>query len=90
MDQFTATEQAYKHGREAGRAESMNWVSIKDKPFLPEPGKLYLVWGWAAYYGDLTEIRMTDYPEIVDGDHPGVGDTDGIVYWMEIKKPSDE
>ena len=90
MDIHTATEQAYKHGREAGRAESMNWVSIADKPFLPEPGHLYLGWGWSAFYGDINEVRMDLIPEIVDGSHPGAGVPDNIVHWMEIKKPSDE
>ena len=89
MDIYTATEQAYERGREAGRNESMNWTSITDKPFVPEPGKLYLVWGWDAFYGDINEIRMDLVPEVVDGSHPGMGSVDNVVHWMEIKKPSD-
>lgn len=90
MDQYTAQELAYKRGLENGRAEGMNWVSVTDKPFLPEEGKLYLVWGWAAYYGDINEIRMALLPEIVDGTSPGMGCANNVVHWMEIKKPSDE
>jgi len=86
MDKYTAQEEAYKRGRESG----MNWVSVTDKPFRPEYGKIYLVWGWDSYYGDDGEVRMELVPEVVVGSSPGIGRLDNVVHWMEIKKPSDE
>lgn len=41
MDIYTAQEEAYKRGREAGRR--LVWHYAKDKPFKPDPEKYYCV-----------------------------------------------
>lgn len=41
MSEFDATEQAYRNGYEAGKADALKWISIKDrlpKPFVPVLG----------------------------------------------------
>ena len=43
MSEFDATEQAYRNGYEAGKAEAMKWVSVKER--LPEVGQKVLACG---------------------------------------------
>lgn len=41
MNEFDATEQAYRNGYKAGKAEAMKWISVKDR--LPSEDGAYLV-----------------------------------------------
>lgn len=41
MDIYTATEEAYKRGQEAGRR--LAWHYVRNEPFRPDPEKYYCV-----------------------------------------------
>lgn len=41
MNEFDATEQAYRNGYETGKADALKWISVKDR--LPEENGKYMV-----------------------------------------------
>ena len=78
MDIYTATEQAYKNGKEAGQAGAMTWVPGKEIPDTVER---------ALIQKESGSIHLMEQPYL----GRAVRMWTGIVAWCEVKayRPGD-
>lgn len=78
MDIYTATEEAYKRGKEAGQAGAMTWVPGKD---IPESVERALI------QKESGSIHLMEQPYL----GRAVRMWSGIAAWCEVKayKPGD-
>ena len=100
MNEFDATEQAYRNGYEAGKAEAMKWISIEDKNNRPKDGDKVWCYGdghcFEAWYDEVAE---TDYGLLPFGFYEmninprslGVEDEEYVesyaTHWMPLPEP---
>lgn len=79
MDIYTATEEAYKRGQEAGRR--LAWHYAKDEPFRPDPEKYYCV---RSVIGHDTEGRPVLSGPITVRYGGSVSQVPAYYCWFEI------
>ena len=83
MDKYTATEQAYKNGYEAGKPK---WISVEER--LPEYGKYVLVADERNRFIGLFSLEKTEENYVF---WRGMGswtmDVIAITHWMPLPEP---
>ena len=82
MRTYEATEQAYKSGYEKGKADAMEWISVKER--LPERDGAALVCTKQEFYGtkNITKARFRK------GEWHGQGGRwTNVTHWMPLPKP---
>jgi hypothetical protein len=85
MDNYTATEQAYKRGYEKGKQDAMKWIPVTER--LPK--NFVSVLGCMTDAGDFPPVREC-YTVGNAFFFPALGDKHPVSYWCEMPEPPKE
>ena len=83
MDNYTATEEAYKNGYEKGRQDAMKWIPVTER--LPEKSDYYLAFTDTSVVCVLPFSVQYKLFNAFDGD--GTRHHIPVTHWMPLPEP---